>query len=313
MIGNTPRRLALSLYKHLITDKTWSEVRARMGYRRVERPLLVDFAGTPLHRRAPEFELVPSPAELDPDLAHRAGRPTSWPAWRRGRTRTTRIEFEIAVTCRDFAFAQRSRSLREAGFSKADTAALGETLGRLTAGALDAGSGGLDDLLALTDRFLQSDPGRLPSAPLEHARALLSECIAFGTLPCFHPRPARLHRRLHAALPGRPRRVGGRRRGPLHGAPSRRWPPIWSGTWALSPRAGLGGRPSSPATAICAQGPMTSCRGATTRSRTSISARPGRPRPEPSRKPGLSGFRRNSATEWGPACGKRGIRAGPKH
>ena len=181
MIGNTPRRLALSLYKHLITDKTWSEARARMGYCRVERPLLVDFAGRPyIDVRLSLNSFLP--AELDRDLAHRLV-DHQLASLAEREDLHDKIEFEIAVTCRDFAFGERSRTLREAGFSKTDTAALGEALGRLTARALDAGSGGLDELLALTNRFLRSDPGPLPSAPLERARTGLSDCITFGTLP----------------------------------------------------------------------------------------------------------------------------------
>ena len=60
MIGNAPRPLALSLYKHLITNRVWAEARAVMGYRRVEAPLLVDFHGRPYIDGAPQLQLVPA-------------------------------------------------------------------------------------------------------------------------------------------------------------------------------------------------------------------------------------------------------------
>ena len=48
MIGIRPRPLALSLYRHLITDRTWAEARRNYGYRdMVGVPLMIDIAGLP--------------------------------------------------------------------------------------------------------------------------------------------------------------------------------------------------------------------------------------------------------------------------
>ena len=44
IIGLRPKRLALSLYKELITDETWAYQRDNYGYRRLRsHPLLVSF------------------------------------------------------------------------------------------------------------------------------------------------------------------------------------------------------------------------------------------------------------------------------
>ena len=48
MLGAAPRPLAISLYRHLITDSVWAEARASMGYRDLSgRPLLVELSGRP--------------------------------------------------------------------------------------------------------------------------------------------------------------------------------------------------------------------------------------------------------------------------
>ena len=103
MIGNAPRPLALSLYKPLITDRVWAEARAVMGYRRVAAPLLVDFHGRPYIDVRLSFNSF-LPADLDDGLARKlvddqlarlAERPELH----------DKIEFEVAATCRHFAFA----------------------------------------------------------------------------------------------------------------------------------------------------------------------------------------------------------------
>ena len=60
IIGNTPNPLAVSLYRRLVTEKTWSRARAIMGYRDVPYPLMVVFCGSPLYRRSLEFKLLSS-------------------------------------------------------------------------------------------------------------------------------------------------------------------------------------------------------------------------------------------------------------
>lgn len=47
IIGKKPRKLARSLYGHIITDHVWSDQRAEYGYHRVNHALLRDFLGTP--------------------------------------------------------------------------------------------------------------------------------------------------------------------------------------------------------------------------------------------------------------------------
>lgn len=180
MIGNSPRPLALSLYRSLITDRVWSDARARMGYRNVDRPLMVDFAGRPYIDTRLSFNSF-LPADLPADLANRlvdhqltglADQPDLH----------DKIEFELAITCLDFDNAAQMDRLRAAGFSLSDTEALAGALGRLTLDALKSGGDGIRRLLALTDSLLDQDRA-LPVAPLDRARTLLDSTRRDGTLP----------------------------------------------------------------------------------------------------------------------------------
>jgi glutamine kinase len=181
MIGTTPHPLAFSLYKYLITNRTWSEARVLMGYRDVPLPLMVDFIGRPyIDVRLSLNSFLP--ADLDDVLADRLveyqlERLASNPDFH------DKIEFEVAQTCYDFNFGQYAENLLEAGFSPVQTADLGETLRGLTLVALNQGKVGLLEILALTDKILHGNAGRLPGSSLEKIRLLLDECIRFGTLP----------------------------------------------------------------------------------------------------------------------------------
>jgi len=181
MIGTAPRPLALSLYKSLITDRVWAAARAGMGYRDVAGPLLVDFYGRPFIdvRRSLNSFL---PAGLDEGIAlhlvdHQLARLAVNPELH------DKVEFEIAVTCRDFSFPRARRELADAGFAADDVAEFEAALATLTGAALATGRAGINDLLARTDRFLQPRLDADRPAPLARVRRLLDDCRTHGTLP----------------------------------------------------------------------------------------------------------------------------------
>ena len=71
IVGTTPRALALSLYRYLVTDDVWARQRAEYGYRDLRPcPLLVEIAGHPTSTCARRFNSF-VPAALDDDLARR--------------------------------------------------------------------------------------------------------------------------------------------------------------------------------------------------------------------------------------------------
>lgn len=180
MIGTAPRPLALSLYKSLITNRVWAEARVGMGYRDVAGPLLVDFHGRPFIdvRRSLNSFL---PADLDDRIAHclvdhQLARLAANPDLH------DKVEFEIAVTCRDFSFLRARRELVEAGLASGEIADFEAALAVVTGTALAAGKKGIDGLLKCTDQLLQARlDADLPSP--ERVRQMLDDCRAHGTLP----------------------------------------------------------------------------------------------------------------------------------
>ena len=180
MIGNAPRPLALSLYKHLITDDIWSEARAKMGYRRVDGPLLVDYCGRPYIDTRLSFNSF-LPGGLDetitgPLVDYQVSRLQQHPEFH------DKIEFEIAATCRDFSFPLKRKELEDANFSGKDLDAFEAALADVTLSALKTGAGGIRDLVEQSNRLLGQTPNS-EETPQQVVRDLLRDCKELGTLP----------------------------------------------------------------------------------------------------------------------------------
>lgn len=184
IIGTKPRRLALSLYRRLITDDVWARQRAEYGYRDVRpHPLMTDFAGHPyVDVRACLNSFVPAglPEGLAARLVeHGLDRIGRCPALH------DKVEFQVAFTCIHFDFdAEAGRRLGPAGFSEDEIRVLRGALSEITRNgmaraAADAACVGL--LEERRRRIEASDLG-----PLDRAYALLEDCRAYGTPPFAH-------------------------------------------------------------------------------------------------------------------------------
>jgi glutamine kinase len=106
MIGTTPRPLAFSLYRMLITDRVWRAARRRMGYREHRGvPLMLSLAGQPYIDVRESFASY-LPAPLPPEIGDRLVS-----AWLRrlrdNRELHDKIEFDVAVTTFAPDFDQR--------------------------------------------------------------------------------------------------------------------------------------------------------------------------------------------------------------
>jgi choline kinase len=168
IVGTTPRALALSLYRYLVTDDVWARQRAEYGYRDVRPcPLLVELAGHPyVDVRACFNSFVP--AALDDDLArrlveHQLAVLAQHPA------RHDKVEFEVLVTCLDPTFERRADELRGAGFDDADLTALRRALHDVTEGAFARLPADLAELDALrTEPATATPPARAIDAAAHH-------------------------------------------------------------------------------------------------------------------------------------------------
>ena len=148
MIGTTPRPLALSLYKALITDRVWADARAHMGYRRVAEPLMKDFCGHPFIDVRLSFNSF-LPAGLDQPFADDLVC-YQLDLLANDLDLHDKIEFDIAVTCRDFNFARQRSRLKAAGFTANSLDGFEFAIDRVTQNALSAEDGSLRKLTTLT-------------------------------------------------------------------------------------------------------------------------------------------------------------------
>ena len=105
IIGTAPKVLASSLYRILITDKSWAVSRAQLGYRNVDNvPLMSIIAGKPyINMRASFNSFIPAslPSDLAQELVdiytlHLENNPQLY----------DKIEFDIVPTCLDFDFSR---------------------------------------------------------------------------------------------------------------------------------------------------------------------------------------------------------------
>ncbi len=181
MIGSAPRPQALSLYKYLITDETWSEARRLMGYRSVAHPLLITYAGRPyIDVRLSLNSFVP--AALDDGLVERIV-DGQLETLADSKELHDKIEFEISITCRDFNFNERRTSLLRSGYSKSDVENFEEALTELTSNAIAAGPENLLQILSRTDAASDTIASSDSRDNLDQAKLLLQDCIPYGTLP----------------------------------------------------------------------------------------------------------------------------------
>lgn len=183
IIGTAPGRLALDLYRRLLTDEVWAVQRAEVGYRDVRpAPLLVDIAGRPyVDVRASFASFIP--AVLDERLAGRllaAGleRLVADPRLH------DKVEFAVMPTCVSPDWVRWERLLTADGFRPREIANLGEALTHVTGSILSRVDRDLLSVQELSGVTRRASRGI--ADPLVRAAALLSAAASSGTLPFAH-------------------------------------------------------------------------------------------------------------------------------
>ncbi|MFH1764124.1 MAG: PEP/pyruvate-binding domain-containing protein, partial [Gemmatimonadota bacterium] len=194
MIGDRPGSLAISLYRHLITDSIWHKALEPLGYQKVgPAPLLFELAGKPyIDIRATFNALLPDelPRNLREKLIrHYMQKLQSLPELH------DKVEFEIVDNCYHFSLPHRMRELRGAGFRAEDCDRLQESLRSLTRrvlvdspellGKAEAACAEMERRRAFTlDSLKASDGSAASIGPRVRALlALLEDCRRLGTLP----------------------------------------------------------------------------------------------------------------------------------
>lgn len=186
IIGITPRPLATSLYRELITFSSWREARASMGYREVAgEELMVLLNHHPYVDVRNSFNSF-VPAAVPDDLAAAAvdawlDRLDACPEHH------DKVEFEIVPTCRDFAFDQHWQQRYPGLFNANELDIWREALGTLTLACLrPAADGPYARALHAIDRLdalsREAAPRHVP-VTLDQLAATLDLCRRQGALP----------------------------------------------------------------------------------------------------------------------------------
>jgi hypothetical protein len=186
IIGTTPRPLAASLYRLLVTDSTWREARSLMGYYSPPNQVLMVTLG-----HHPYIDVRCSfnsflPAGLAPVLCDKLvnawlARLHANPEWH------DKVEFDIVPTCLDFTFdadfATRYDDALDADEYVTYRAALDELTCRAVSGQ---GPGSLPEALARIHTRERQQRARSAEPPqcisLDSINRLLHECREEGTL-----------------------------------------------------------------------------------------------------------------------------------
>jgi glutamine kinase len=188
MIGVSPRPLALSLYKYLITDYVWAKARAASGYRDVyPNPLMFSFAGHPYIDVRTSFNSF-FPAQLTPQLSeklinHYLERLKEHPEFH------DKVEFEIAITCFTFDFDFHSERLLKDGFKTSEIKLFEHSLLKLTNDIIASRKATIPEQLTLIQELKERTKfiSGVKFQEIEEVPPIigyfLDDCIRYGTLP----------------------------------------------------------------------------------------------------------------------------------
>jgi len=185
MIGSTPRKLAFSLYRLLITDETWRKARSLMGYAEPRGwPLMSSFGGQPYIDVRLSFHSY-LPKDLPCSISHKIVN-----AWldklKNNPHFHDKIEFEVATTCFSFDLDSHFDEMYSGCLDKQEVQIYRDSLQRLTHKLLSGQVSSISDNLALLDvlqerRIALLDEYDEPNIAL--VRGLIEDCIEYGTMP----------------------------------------------------------------------------------------------------------------------------------
>lgn len=184
IIGLRPKRLALSLYKEIVTDNIWAYQRKNYGYRDLRsHQLMHSFFGIPYIDVQLSFNSF-VPAKIDDGLATKLVN-FYLHSLSQSPYLHDKVEFEIVFSCFDFSSESKLDALQEKGFSHQEISTLKSALLDLTNSIISSTSGlYLEDMKKI--EILQKRYGELldlQMSRLDLLYWLIEDCKRFGTLP----------------------------------------------------------------------------------------------------------------------------------
>jgi phosphoenolpyruvate synthase/pyruvate phosphate dikinase len=140
IIGIRPKRLALSLYKELITDEIWAYQRDNYGYRNLRsHPLLVSFLGVPFIDVRVSFNSF-IPKNLDEPIAKKLVN-YYLDELSKNINHHDKVEFKIIHSCYYFGLEKRLLKLKDVGFNDDELKSIKNSLLDVTNNIIDIRDG----------------------------------------------------------------------------------------------------------------------------------------------------------------------------
>ena len=184
IIGIRPKRLALSLYKELITDETWAYQRDNYGYRNLRsHPLLVSFLGVPYIDVRISFNSF-VPKSLSDEIAKKLVN-YCLNELAQDTGNHDKVEFEIIYSCYYFGLENRISKLNNYGFDTHELSMIKTSLLNLTNDVIDTKDGlykkDLEKIQILKNKFDDIVNSNLPL--IDKIYWLIQDVKRYGTLP----------------------------------------------------------------------------------------------------------------------------------
>ncbi|NOQ29640.1 MAG: hypothetical protein GQ570_00815 [Helicobacteraceae bacterium] len=184
IIGVKPKRLALSLYKELVTDEIWAYQRDNYGYRNLRSfPLLVSFLGVPYIDIRISFNSF-IPKKLNESIASKLVN-YYLEELSKNSNHHDKIEFEIVYSCYYFGIAKKLESMKTRGFSDNEIKRIEFELLELTNKIIDNKNGfykkDLEKVELLKEKY--SDIVHSSLSTIDKIYWLIEDCKRYGTLP----------------------------------------------------------------------------------------------------------------------------------
>ncbi|MGB7401722.1 MAG: PEP-utilizing enzyme [Arcobacter sp.] len=184
IIGIRPKRLALSLYKELITDETWAYQRDNYGYRNLRsHPLLISFLGVPFIDVRISFNSF-IPKVLDNTISTKLVN-YYLDELSKNIYFHDKIEFEIIYSCYYFGIEKKIYKLQNSGFSLDEIEKIKTSLINLTNNIIDNSNGlykkDLEKIEKLETKLLDITSSNL--SLIDKIYWLIKDVKRYGTLP----------------------------------------------------------------------------------------------------------------------------------
>lgn len=184
ILGIRPKKLAISLYKELVTDSVWAHQRYDYGYRDLTmHPLMISFCGIPyIDTRITFNSFIPN--SLNDKISEKLvnyylDKLSRYPKYH------DKIEFEIVYSCYFLGLRDKLKELMAYGFNENEITRIEFSLLELTNNIMDSNKGLYkEDIQKISvlkenyNRIVQSD-----ISIVDRIYWLIEECKAYGTRP----------------------------------------------------------------------------------------------------------------------------------